>query len=66
MIMYAWCSHLVACKFLGLALLIVSVSVNLVAESVMDPEDDGEVSPFGSQLMGYDIQAALCIPLCIQ
>jgi hypothetical protein len=55
MIMYAWCSHLVACKFLGLALLIVSVSVNLVAESVMDPEDDGEVSPFGSQLMGYDI-----------
>jgi low temperature requirement protein LtrA len=56
----------VAHKILGLALLSVGVSVKLVVESVMDPEDNANISPFGSHLMGYGVGAALCTLLCIR
>lgn len=48
---------LVAHKVLGLALLTVGVSVKLVVEAVMDPNE--EVPPFTSQLMGCGVGAAL-------
>jgi len=52
-------------KVLGLALLTVGVSVKLVVEVVMDPDEDS-VSPFGCRLMGLGVGAALVTLLFIR